>query len=96
MEWKKESGNGGEYRCDQKPFGPTIETFTGKHSQHNNEARKNCHQANQRMDDRIDPQDHLLAPWFLLLTDTFPVCEVFSKEVSCRGPDRRQATPMSF
>src|SRR5439155_21238117 len=47
---------------DQKPFGPTVETFAGEQSEQNDEAGKNCDQAEQCVNDRVDVQYHLVTP----------------------------------
>ena len=43
---------------DQKPFGPSVETFAGEQSEQNDQASKNSDQADQYMNDCVDVQYH--------------------------------------
>ena len=58
MKREKESCGSCRDGCDQKPFRPIVETFTSKHSKHDDEAGENCNQANQRVNYGVDLQYH--------------------------------------
>ena len=58
MKWKKESGNGRQYRCNEKPFRPAIETFTADHTEQHDEAGENRDETDERVNDCVDVQDH--------------------------------------
>jgi len=62
MKWEKESRDRRRDRCDEKPFGPAIETLTGKQSEYHNKAGENRDQANQGVNDGVDLQYHIIAP----------------------------------
>src|SRR5439155_27041202 len=51
---------------DQEPFGPTVETFAGEQSKQNDEAGKNCDQAEQCVNNRVDVQYHFVTPFGVL------------------------------
>jgi hypothetical protein len=58
MEREKESRDRCCHGCDQKPFGPTIETFTADHPEHDDETGENRDETDQRVNDCVDLQDH--------------------------------------
>src|SRR5438105_3114658 len=58
MKWKEEAGHARRDRGDQKPFGTSVETFTGEQSEQNDQAGKNSDQADQYMNDCVDVQYH--------------------------------------
>jgi len=58
VKWKKESGNGGQYRGDQEPFGPNIEAFTADHTEQHDQAGENRCETDEGVNDCIDVQDH--------------------------------------
>ena len=62
MKWEKESRDRRRDGCDEKLFRPAIETLIGKHSEYNNKASENRDQANQRVNDSVDLQYHIIAP----------------------------------
>jgi hypothetical protein len=58
MEREKESRDRCRDGCAKKPFGPAVEAFAAQHSKQNNDAGKNCDEANQRVNNGVDVQDH--------------------------------------
>jgi hypothetical protein len=60
MKREKESRDRRRDGCDQKPFRPIVETFTSKHSKHNDEAGENCDQTDQGVNNGVDLQYHRL------------------------------------
>ena len=73
MKREKESRDRRSDGCDKKPFRAAIETFAGEHSEHNDEAGENCNEANQRVNDGVDLQDHSL-----------PITSIFARDVTSR------------
>ena len=65
VKWKKET----RYRCcnraDEKPFRPAIDAIAGEKSKKNDKACKDGDQAHQRVNDRVDLQDHGLPIKFI-------------------------------
>src|SRR6266480_1716629 len=61
MKWEKESRDRRRDSCDEKPLRPPIETPTGKHSEYNDKASENRDQADQRVNDGVDLQYHIIA-----------------------------------
>src|SRR6266536_300603 len=58
MERTKEACRAGEHGGDQEPFGPTVESFAGEHPKQNDQACKNSDQADKRVNDCVDVQNH--------------------------------------
>src|SRR5437764_12154643 len=67
MERKKESGDGRRDGCDQEPFRPIVETFTSNHSKQNDEPGENWDQTDQRVNDRVRLQYHMVPLLFTLV-----------------------------
>src|SRR5947207_15907830 len=59
---KEKTRHRGRDGGDQEPFGPTVETFAGEQSEQNDEAGKNCDQAEQCVNNRVDLQYHFVTP----------------------------------
>ena len=58
MKWKKESSDSCQNGGGQKPFRPTIEPFTADHPEQHDEASENRDETDERVNDRVDVQDH--------------------------------------
>ena len=61
VKWKEESGERCQNGHGQKPFRPAIEPVAGNHSKQNNDSGKNRDQADERVNNGVDVQNHLLA-----------------------------------
>lgn len=84
MKRKKESGDSRRDGCDEKPFRPIVETFTGKHSKQNDEASENCDQTDQRVNDGVDLQYHGLPITFIrALNVTSPFVAISGLQPPC-------------
>src|SRR5207249_11492779 len=57
---EKESGDSGRDRRYQKPFRPAVESLVRNHSKQNDKAGDDGDQANQRVNDRVDKEYHVV------------------------------------
>lgn len=58
MKREKEPGDSRRDGRNEEPFRPAIKAFAAQHSKQNNNAGKNCDEANQRVNNGVDVQDH--------------------------------------
>src|SRR6266542_6510346 len=59
MKRKKESSDGCEDCCCQKPFRPAIQSFAREHSKQDSDAGEDGDQTNYSVNDRVDKEYHL-------------------------------------
>jgi hypothetical protein len=58
MKWKEETSYARQDGRGEKPFGPTVEAFSGEHAKHDDEAGKDPDETDQRVNDCVYSQYH--------------------------------------